>query len=140
MTIPLREKRRNAEKHRRLRIGVDVDGVLADQIRGVLPRIKQRHGVTLTPEQVIHWKLPIGDTDIAQEIVAAMTSDTDYVRSMRPHDGAVPAIRALYRENWLVVVTARPKDIEKTSFVDYSTSAMSSLPGRSRESTRPRSS
>jgi hypothetical protein len=110
-----RTEQLKARKRSGLRIGIDVDGVLADQIRGVLPRIEKRHGVTLTREQVVHWKLPIGDTDIAEEIVAAMTGDTDYVRSMRPHDGAVPAIRELFRENWIVIVTARPKAIEKTT-------------------------
>jgi uncharacterized HAD superfamily protein len=95
-----------ARKSAGLVIGIDVDGVLADQIRDVLPRIKARHGVALTRADIIDWRLPIASTDIAQEIELAQ-QDRRYVLRMRSHDGARRLLRFLYKHNRVLVVTAR---------------------------------
>jgi 5'(3')-deoxyribonucleotidase len=103
------------EKAQGLVVGIDVDGVLADQIRGILPRVKHRLGITLTREEVTDWALPIGESDIAKEILAAMESDEDYPRSMRPHEGASELVRTLARNNQIKIVTARPATVEGTT-------------------------
>lgn len=90
----------------RLTIGIDVDGVLADQISGVLPLIKARHGVSLMYADVTDWRLPIKDTDIAEEIVRAQ-SDRAYVLGMPAHDGARRVLTFLHKTHRLVVMTAR---------------------------------
>jgi uncharacterized HAD superfamily protein len=93
----------------RLTVGVDVDGVLADQITGVLPRIATQHGVTLTYADVRHWRLPIKNTNIADEIVAAQ-SDRNYVLNMTSHEGAKALLNYLHRYHRLLVTTARAGD------------------------------
>lgn len=103
------------EKSQGLVVGIDVDGVLADQIRGILPRVKHRLGITLTREEITDWALPIGETDIAKEILAAMESDEDYPRSMRPHQGASELTRTLARDNQIKIVTARPTKVEDST-------------------------
>jgi uncharacterized HAD superfamily protein len=95
-------------------VGVDLDGVLADQVTGVLPRIRDSYGITLTYDDVTHWRLPIGPTDIAKEIVAAQ-EDRDYVLTMAAHPGAREMLEALRERYRIVVLTARAGDALKWS-------------------------
>jgi uncharacterized HAD superfamily protein len=90
----------------RLNIGIDVDGVLANQIDGVLPLVKERHDVTLTYADITDWRLPIKDSDIAKEIERAQ-ENRDYVLSMRAHEGAKRVLTFLHKYHRIVVVTAR---------------------------------
>jgi len=98
-----------ALKERGLKIGFDVDGVLADQITGVIPRIKRRLGIELEYDDVTDWRLPLGDTDIATEIVSAM-ADPDYILNMPIHSGAKDVLDQLYKVHHIKVITARPPD------------------------------
>jgi 5'(3')-deoxyribonucleotidase len=88
-------------------VGIDLDGVLGDQIAGVLPRIEKRHGVLLREEDVTDWRLKIGDTDIAEEIRLAL-NDPEYIFTMPVHRGAKALIRALFQTHRISIVTARP--------------------------------
>jgi uncharacterized HAD superfamily protein len=107
--------RRKARKASGLRIGVDVDGVLANQIHGVLPRIRQRFGVALTYEEITDWRLPIngsGKTSgIDKEIEIAM-HDPEYVLGMPTHTDARGVLEALAGDNTLIMITARPQEAE----------------------------
>jgi 5'(3')-deoxyribonucleotidase len=91
-------------------VGVDLDGVLANQVVGVLPRVEAEYGIALTYEEIVHWRLPIegrdATTDIATEIVAAQT-DREYVLSMPVHAGARDMLEELRRKFRVVVLTAR---------------------------------
>jgi uncharacterized HAD superfamily protein len=102
-----------AEVPRRPSLGVDLDGVLANQIVGVLPRIYANYGVELTYEDITHWRLPIQSarvsTDIATEIVAAQT-EREYVLSMPVHPGARQMLEALQQDFRIIVLTARAGD------------------------------
>jgi 5'(3')-deoxyribonucleotidase len=88
-------------------VGVDIDGVLANQIHGILPQIKERWGVDLTYEDVTHFRLPIADTDIAVEIVSAMKSP-DYLLQMPVHEGARELLDWLAGRHQVKLITARP--------------------------------
>ena len=81
----------------RLTIGIDVDGVLADQIAGVLPLIRERYDINLRYEDITDWRLPIANTDIAQEIVRAQ-ENREYVLNMRVHEGAKRVLDFLHRD------------------------------------------
>jgi hypothetical protein len=56
-------------------VGVDPDGVLANQVIGVLPRVAASYGVVLEYKDIVDWQLPIigveSSSDIAKEIVGA---------------------------------------------------------------------
>lgn len=80
--------RRNQRKEQGLKVGFDVDGVLGNQIAGVIPRVKRRHGIDLKYEDVTDWRLPIGESSIDHEILAAM-DDPDYLLYMPVHVGAL---------------------------------------------------
>jgi 5'(3')-deoxyribonucleotidase len=98
--------RRTRRKRDGRTIGIDLDGVLGDQVTPVLPRILQRYGVSLQFDDVTEWRLPVDNSDIAHEIARALT-DPDYIREMPVHHGAEAMMARLYRENTVVIVTAR---------------------------------
>ena len=93
----------------RLVVGIDVDGVLADQITGVLPRIRERHDVTLTYNDITDWCLPIKDSDIKREILRAQ-EDRSYVLGMAAHEGARRLLKVVCKLHRVVVITARTGD------------------------------
>jgi 5'(3')-deoxyribonucleotidase len=95
-------------------VGVDLDGVLADQVADVLPRIKQRLGVALTYEDITEFRLPLGSTDLAREIEAAQT-DASYLLNMPLHEGVADAVRELQRHYQVVLITARPLSLRETT-------------------------
>jgi len=107
---------RSVEKGRKkkkagLRIGIDVDGVIANQITGVIPRIKSRLGISLSYQDVVHWKMPLAQSSIDKEIVLAM-EDSSYIRSMPMHPFARAILDDLYEENNISIITARPPHTE----------------------------
>lgn len=99
--------RRRARKEDGLKVGFDVDGVLGDQVEGVLPRIQRRHGIELSHDEVTDWRLPIGNSSIDVEIVAAM-DDPEYILRMPVHPEARGVLEKLFDENEILVLTARP--------------------------------
>jgi 5'(3')-deoxyribonucleotidase len=100
--------RRTRKKEAGLTVGIDIDGVLGNQIAGVLPRVKRRLGLDLQYDDITDWRLPLGtETDIAQEIIGAM-EDPNYILSMPVHPGAREFLNMLYRRNRVILVTARP--------------------------------
>jgi 5'(3')-deoxyribonucleotidase len=88
-------------------VGIDLDGVLGDQISDVLPRIKQRLGIDLRYEDITEFRLPLGSTDLAAEIQDAQR-DEAYLREMPPHKGAAGLVAELRRKYRVVLITARP--------------------------------
>ena len=98
--------REDEAKLTRLTIGVDVDGVLADQITGVLPLVKERHDVTLAYADITHWRLPFKDSDIEKEILLAQ-QDRDYVVGMKVHEGAGRVLKFIRKTHRIAIITAR---------------------------------
>lgn len=100
-------RRRTERKHAGLVVGIDVDGVLANQIHGVVPRVEARLGIRLRYEDVTEWRLPLGGSDIAKEIALAL-EDPGYVLAMPLHEGAREVVDELYVDNRVVMITGRP--------------------------------
>jgi len=59
-------------------IAVDVDDVLAVQIAGILPLVKQTYNVDLTYDGVTDWRLQIGNTSI-DRIIVSKQEERSYV-------------------------------------------------------------
>jgi len=95
-------------KARGKRIGVDIDGVVADQVGHVLPRIREDFGISLTRNDVTDWRLPLSNSDIAVEINKALL-DPEYVLSMPALPGASQLLNRLFPRHEIVMVTARPE-------------------------------
>lgn len=117
LMVLYRMVRRNASSARKKRkeagkvVGIDVDGVLANQIEGIIPRVRERTGIELGYEDVTEWKLPLGHTDIAKEILAAMDDDA-YILDMPTHPGAREVMEELFERHKVYVLTARPNGTE----------------------------
>ena len=95
---------------RRLVVGVDIDGVLGDQIAGVIPRIARDHGVRLTFDMIDDYRFVLGSVSIADEIAKAQSS-RDYVEEMPTFSGARQMLEALRQDHRVIIVTARSPEI-----------------------------
>ena len=102
----------SALKRESLTVGIDLDGVLGDQVADVLPRIKRRLGIDLAWEHITEFRLPLGSSDLAGEILLAQ-QDPDYLLDMPVHPGAVDLVNELRRRYRVLLVTARP-DVSRT--------------------------
>jgi len=91
-----------------MRIGVDVDGVLADRIPTILDLIAERHGVRLSPARIAGGETPVPGTDRRlRSFFAETDEDPDHLRSLPTVDGAVAGMRALAADHELLIATYR---------------------------------
>jgi 5'(3')-deoxyribonucleotidase len=92
-----------------LTVGIDLDGVLGDQVVDVLPRIKQRLGIELRYDDITEFRLPLGATDLSAEIREAQL-DESYLRDMPAFEGSPGIVAELRRRHSVVLITARPPE------------------------------
>jgi len=88
-------------------VGVDLDGVLGDQVSGVLERENARLGLHLTCGQIQSWDLPFGDTTMVRAIRSAML-DPGYVLQIPVHSGARDMLEQLKARYVVKILTVRP--------------------------------
>ncbi len=96
---------------RSYRIAVDVDGVLANQIFGLLPVIEKEYGEKLKYEDIVNWRQPIGNTGI-DKIIVNEQKNRRYVLNMPMHEGAKEAIDKLSDKYYIDISTARSNSID----------------------------
>lgn len=102
---------RNAR--RRLRLGIDLDGVVADFNAGWIARYNQEFGTELLPEHVDIWDAPTlltHFTDMGQFWSWARTSGggASIFRILEPYHGAIDALHDLARRHHVAIVTTKP--------------------------------
>lgn len=101
--------------YRLLVVGVDVDGVLAEQVNPVLDRVRRAgKGKGLTKDDITDWYFKIDDTNIAIEIEAALR-DPNFVSEMPVQPGSTGAMESLFREFHIVVATSRPVETQQAT-------------------------
>jgi 5'(3')-deoxyribonucleotidase len=107
-----REVRRRLGYPRLMVVGVDVDGVLGDQVSHVLNRLhalgKARN---LQKSNITDWNYPLDGSDIAREIEEALL-DKRFVKEMPVVAGSIDAMEHLHEKFHVVVATSRPKETE----------------------------
>jgi len=96
------------KKRNNLKIGVDIDGVLANQIFGVLPIIWKRYGINLNYENITEWSLPVKDTNISSIIEEAL-GDNNFILNMPLHLNARKSIDEIVKKHRIIVITSRQK-------------------------------
>jgi 5'(3')-deoxyribonucleotidase len=98
----------------KLRVGVDLDGVVADFTGGWIRLYNVEFGATLSPSDVMAWNAP--------EELTHFSSMTDFWRwartagdhgrslfaDLEPYPGAVAGLRALLGEAHVAVITTKP--------------------------------
>ncbi|MBK5218947.1 MAG: hypothetical protein JJE35_04060 [Thermoleophilia bacterium] len=90
-------------------VGVDIDGVLGNQVSGVLDRVNARLDLSLDYKDVVHWDVPLGNTSFVPEIALAM-ADPAYILEMPLHDGAQAMLRELKKTYYVKLLTVRPPE------------------------------
>jgi 5'(3')-deoxyribonucleotidase len=90
-------------------IGVDIDGVLGEQVPPVLARVQTRKqiGQHLTKDKITKWDFSIDGSSIDREIEEALL-DPEFVREMPVVSGSTTAMAELYERFHVVVTTSRP--------------------------------
>lgn len=96
-----------------LRLGIDLDGVVADFNRGWTAAYNDRFGTDLVPEQVTTWDSPLELTHFV-DMKAFWDWARDHgghsvFRHLEPYPTAVDTLRGLNRDGHdVVVITAKP--------------------------------
>ena len=98
----------------RRRLGIDLDGVVADFNAGWISRYNEHFGTELTPEHVDVWDAPTlltHFTDMSEFWRWARTSGegASIFRILQPYRGAVEALDRLAASHDIVIVTTKPR-------------------------------
>lgn len=94
-------------------VGIDIDGVLGEQVPLVLTRIQQRKnlGIGLVKGDITKWDCPIDDSRIDREIEEALL-DTEYVREMPVVSGSTTVMTELRKRFHIVIASSRPVEAD----------------------------
>lgn len=100
--------------HRPLRLGIDLDGVVADFNAGWIARYNAQFGSTLLPEHVDIWDAPTlltHFTDMSEFWSWARTAGggASIFRVLQPYSGAIEALDRLAKRDRVVIVTTKPR-------------------------------
>lgn len=105
-TFAYREIRRWLAE-RAVYIGVDVDGVLANQIGNLIPVIKTRHGLSFKHQDFTEWDLQITPEVSLKALIEEMQKIRKYVLEMPAISCGPKCVRRLIRKHRIIIVTAR---------------------------------
>ncbi len=97
----------------RLRLGIDLDGVVADFNAGWIERYNQQFGADLLPEHVDVWDAPTTLTHFTNmgefwRWARTAGGGSSIFRILQPYHGAVEALTRLARDHHVVIVTTKP--------------------------------
>jgi uncharacterized HAD superfamily protein len=111
--IVIRVEKNNKKKG--LRIAIDVDGVLANQIDYLLPLIETKYGLKLKYCDIVKWDMEIADTNIKDIIENRQINDDEYIMTMKVIDKAKSYIDILSRKNLIIILTARDTSLDQST-------------------------
>ena len=105
----------------RLRLGIDLDGVVADFNAGWISRYNGDFGADLLPEHVDIWDAPTlltHFTDMGEFWTWARTSGdgASIFRILEPYHGAIEALDRLAELHHVVIVTTKPSYASADTF------------------------
>ena len=89
-----------------MRIGVDIDSVLAEAMPTFLASIKERHGLDLKIDDIKQWNMRWGDIDLYGEICFVL-DQPELVANMPLMKGAKEAMEYMRRCHTVKLITSR---------------------------------
>jgi uncharacterized protein len=98
---------------RPLRLGIDLDGVVADFNAGWIPRYNDSFGATLSVDDVDGWNSPVRLTHFTSmsqfwKWSSEVTGGASIFRVLDPYPHAVETLHRLSRRHHIVIVTTKP--------------------------------
>ncbi|MDX2382314.1 MAG: hypothetical protein QNM02_21465 [Acidimicrobiia bacterium] len=96
-----------------LRLGIDLDGVVADFNAGWIPRYNEDFGATLTVEEVDGWNAPVRLTHFTSmsqfwRWAATAGEGASIFRVLDPYPDSIETLRRLTKQHRVVIVTTKP--------------------------------
>lgn len=91
-----------------LRVAIDVDGVLGDQVPHVLDRANREKSLSMKKSDIVRWDTMVGDETFPDLIDRYFHTVAGFALSMPTVEGAVESVVRLSASVKLVVVTGRP--------------------------------
>jgi len=95
-----------------MRLGIDLDGVVADFNAGWTSRYNDEHGTALTPEMVVGWDamLHLAHFETEDEFWEWARNDNGpgLFRFLPTYQGALPALDRLSASHEIVIITTKP--------------------------------
>ena len=97
----------------RLRLGIDLDGVVADFNEGWTRMYNRDFGTNIEPDDVQQWNAPVGLTHFASmsqfwKWARTCSDGASLFRGLNTYEGAVAALNHLARRHHIVIVTTKP--------------------------------
>ncbi|MEO1056201.1 MAG: hypothetical protein AAFY28_04725 [Actinomycetota bacterium] len=97
-----------------LRLGIDLDGVVADFNAGWISRYNAQFGTELHSDHVTEWNAPLALTHFEKMGAfwawARTSGDgASIFRVLAPYDGAIDALGGLARSHQVVIITTKPR-------------------------------
>jgi uncharacterized HAD superfamily protein len=98
-------------------LGVDIDGVLSDQVPVLLRRLrKQGMKSSLTRNDITSWSKRIrGDLTLSQFIQAQELKDRSFIEEMEAIPGSSESLNKLYEKYHVVIASSRPNEARKST-------------------------
>jgi len=93
-------------------IGVDVDGVLSNQIVDIIPIVKNKLGIEISYDDVTDWRLELKNTSIDKLIISEQ-GKKGYIDTMPTHPNASSVTKILKKKYKIAIATARPSITDK---------------------------
>ena len=90
-----------------MKIGVDVDGIIGDQVPHLLRRVRDKYGIKMKKRDIKLWDQPMGRTSFVKEMDEAVL-DHEFLLTMPLIPGAREGLSQLASRNFIMIVTSRP--------------------------------
>lgn len=101
-------------RNKKLKIGVDIDGVLGDQVTPILKKINNKYNKNLSKKDIVEWDYKIDDTNIEIEIHKALRH-SEYILNMPVISDAENCMDYLFSNFYIVIASSRPKEAENNT-------------------------
>ncbi|MCX8192396.1 MAG: hypothetical protein N3G77_01130 [Nitrososphaeria archaeon] len=100
-----------------LLIGVDVDGVLGEQVPHVLKWLKEKKKVNhnVTYEDITSWKAPISENITIDMDIEEALLDSEFVETMPVVLGSEKTMKKMYEKYHIIITSSRPRESEEAT-------------------------